>query len=909
MLTKRTPGAPLSEAELQQRRDAARSRWEGAAVLAGGAAGGAAGAALAGEAIRQAADRAKRRGEGHAAAAVKRAEARIERQAKAAKRQSRNAGNPWPMAAYSRFAGREARLAAQEVRKLRSKLPASERKPRSRVRAALTESDAAIRLDVLTRQPVTLPSGPAYNKARRRLRELNELRAIEASGFNTRELLARFPSEQSFTLALQRAQTRFDAALPRQGWVVEPGQARGPKPLAPSVQQRWEAANARLTQASDRKLRADTLIGKPVKPDDPSWKIAGTDGRVVPQRSMGPVAERLWADAPQEADGVSWKGRRTRAWPSQDDLKAMRSQMRDGLGDRVIAFSRKEAAKGRARATEARASAAQQVRRIVGMKGRARITGAAAGVGLGALAAYLAARKLRREEAMEKADASRVVARWAKGTKWNATGLVRGLSTAPRQTHLPQGLPPASWAPAGVYRIAQPQHELKGRTRKVDLNLAVRFARRPNHPNSKRLRAHELGHMADTISPRLEQSRTFRRFADAKGEAFAARGYQPGAIARAEVPAEIGELVATRNPAVRRMWDQSLQGLPPGKRAANVSAISHARKTWQKRGLLHKAAPLAKAAPRATTDLLANRLGALFRAWTDNPAQAGDRESVAEAIEPASDLFLDAGDRIIQPPGGDSTQSAPTGPDPRYLINGAFDARNPRVEQLLERYSFDLIRNITDQSREAVRTALQLGAMTGATIPEQARLIRQSVGLSPGQVAWVSSYRKQLETLDARALGRELRDGRYDKPIRRAIETGKPLSEDQVERMVDAYHRRTLAYRATTIARTEGIRAANMGSLAQVKAMLEADPTLTVEKTWIATKDGRERSTHHKLDGQVVVGLDTPFMVQDDQGMTVTIRYPHDEMAAASETVNCRCTMGFRVVRATERRALVAEAV
>jgi hypothetical protein len=334
-----------------------------------------------------------------------------------------------------------------------------------------------------------------------------------------------------------------------------------------------------------------------------------------------------------------------------------------------------------------------------------------------------------------------------------------------------------------------------------------------------------------------------------------------------------------------------------------------------RRGMLNKfaGAELAKAAPiapKALATSLATRLAGLFNSWTENPALASEADGVADAIGPAKQAFRQGAEAILAPPRGSDTQTAPTGPDPRALIAFNFDSRNPRVERELANYSLDLIRSISDQSREAIRTALQIGALSGAGIPEQARLVRQSVGLSPGQVVWVQTFRKQLERLDPKVLDRELRDRRFDKTIQRAIEDGKPLSEVQIQSYVDAYQRRTLAYRATTIAQTEALRANNRGSVAQVKAMLETDPSLTVEKTWVSAGDDRVRDTHRQLDGQTQVGIDTPFVIREKDGSTSTIRYPHDEMAPASETVNCRCTMNWRVVpRSGARQELIAEAV
>ena len=113
-----------------------------------------------------------------------------------------------------------------------------------------------------------------------------------------------------------------------------------------------------------------------------------------------------------------------------------------------------------------------------------------------------------------------------------------------------------------------------------------------------------------------------------------------------------------------------------------------------------------------------------------------------------------------------------------------------------------------------------------------------------------------------------------------------------VHRMVDNYQARYIALRATTIARTEGVGAANNGHVEAVRGFLDQNPEFTVIKTWIATDDSRTRQDHRELDRKAVVGLDTPFRA----GSGDLILWPHDPDAPARQVVNCRCTLSTQIV-------------
>lgn len=93
--------------------------------------------------------------------------------------------------------------------------------------------------------------------------------------------------------------------------------------------------------------------------------------------------------------------------------------------------------------------------------------------------------------------------------------------------------------------------------------------------------------------------------------------------------------------------------------------------------------------------------------------------------------------------------------------------------------------------------------------------------------------------------------------------------------------------RATTIARTETIGANNAGSHAAAShnAGVLGYSDSQVQKTWLATNDSSTRETHAEADGQIVMGMSTPFQVGDSQ-----MEQPGDPDGDPEETINCRCT-------------------
>lgn len=89
-----------------------------------------------------------------------------------------------------------------------------------------------------------------------------------------------------------------------------------------------------------------------------------------------------------------------------------------------------------------------------------------------------------------------------------------------------------------------------------------------------------------------------------------------------------------------------------------------------------------------------------------------------------------------------------------------------------------------------------------------------------------------------------------------------------------------LGYQAERIVRTEVNRVHNVASFDSLKQA--QNDLLDLEKTWVATLDGRTRDSHRELHG-MTLPMHEPF----PNGLM----YPHDPSGPPEETVHCRCRL------------------
>lgn len=266
----------------------------------------------------------------------------------------------------------------------------------------------------------------------------------------------------------------------------------------------------------------------------------------------------------------------------------------------------------------------------------------------------------------------------------------------------------------------------------------------------------------------------------------------------------------------------------------------------------------------------------------------------------------------------------------------AFQRLNPHLITWLERYSLNLITDIGEGTRAAVRSALVEGMTKGVNPIQQARQIKQAVGLTEAQAKSVANYRRELETFhlkrSAKSWGlgnersklsgvevmpidpktgrpkdgieaRRLRDQRYDGQLKRAMEKRQPIPPEKIDKMVDRYQERMIQNRARTIARSESLRATNVGVHEAWRQAIEerkVDGSL-VRKRWVLAKDERTcRICNGIYKAQPKRGIPLEALFANPNGIAPLkgpIAHP-----------NCRCTTFVQLFEPSQLAEEIAKA-
>lgn len=239
------------------------------------------------------------------------------------------------------------------------------------------------------------------------------------------------------------------------------------------------------------------------------------------------------------------------------------------------------------------------------------------------------------------------------------------------------------------------------------------------------------------------------------------------------------------------------------------------------------------------------------------------------------------------------------------VIKFQFDVRNLRAEQWTRNKSSTLITEIINDQKVAIRNHLVAGLeagknprttaleLVGRRNPTTGTRDGGVIGLTSGQEGWQRKYASELASTNPAdlkaALGRGLRDKRFDGAIKKAIRTGEPIPAETQAKMRMAYRNKSLKYRADVISRNETIRAlgasqAEAYSQAIDKGIVKAD---TITRFWVTAGDERVRHTHRLIPGMNKdgVGWQEPFQTPTGPSMHA----PHDT------DIMCRCREKVRI--------------
>lgn len=219
----------------------------------------------------------------------------------------------------------------------------------------------------------------------------------------------------------------------------------------------------------------------------------------------------------------------------------------------------------------------------------------------------------------------------------------------------------------------------------------------------------------------------------------------------------------------------------------------------------------------------------------------------------------------------------------------SFDSLGDRAVRNIKAAGFKTITEIAESTKAGLRILVSEGLDKNLTLPEQARQIRQLIGLTDAQMIAVSNFRRQLET--RQLLGLTPPDERRlnaieQSMVRRHMREGH-FSQQQIDSMVETYYIRLRNMRAEAIARTESLNAVNNGQLELWEQGLDQGVfnDNTERKFWVTARDERVRRTHRAIPAMNPDGVKirsqfvTPFGLVNGPGdFNVNL-------------INCRCVL------------------
>ncbi len=228
-----------------------------------------------------------------------------------------------------------------------------------------------------------------------------------------------------------------------------------------------------------------------------------------------------------------------------------------------------------------------------------------------------------------------------------------------------------------------------------------------------------------------------------------------------------------------------------------------------------------------------------------------------------------------------------------------FDVRNPNAEAWLKNYSSQHITEIVNDQRNMIQQVISRGLAAGdnprtialdivGRVGVDGKRKGGMIGLTSSQEEWVQNYYDALKSDNpSDALTYSLRDARFDAAVQRAMENGEPLTEEQIDTMVNAYTNRALLYRAEAIARTESMAALHEAQKQSIEQAIESGAVApeSVSMTWRTMKrDKRTRQSHKEMEGQTV-----KYGEMFTTGLGNELAYPGDPNGPAEDVINCRC--------------------
>ena len=245
---------------------------------------------------------------------------------------------------------------------------------------------------------------------------------------------------------------------------------------------------------------------------------------------------------------------------------------------------------------------------------------------------------------------------------------------------------------------------------------------------------------------------------------------------------------------------------------------------------------------------------------------------------------------------------------------------NPEAVRALNEWLGDKITQITEDTRQAARTALSEGFGNGqgprqialdvvGRIGPNGRRTGGVLGLDAQSERHVATMRFALRNgfLDENGkpvfwikrdgtLGSRLskRDKRFDRSILKLLKEGNIPTSSQVDKWTGRYSDMLLKERGTRISRTETAAAVEQGRFDAFRQGMDDKgyPPQYAIKEWRHGGGGMTPRVQHVAENETEVrGLNTPFRMPDG----TLIQYPHAPDIPAKHAVNCTCSLLVRM--------------
>lgn len=282
-------------------------------------------------------------------------------------------------------------------------------------------------------------------------------------------------------------------------------------------------------------------------------------------------------------------------------------------------------------------------------------------------------------------------------------------------------------------------------------------------------------------------------------------------------------------------------------------------------------------------------------------------QGLQDEFKPVEDATLGA-----MSAGGGATQSAippRREPDGR-IVKFTFNPGNDRAVRRTRDLHVDKIREVANETREAIRRDIAEGIDAGENPITTARKVRNKIGLTRRQSQFIRRAEDELRSGDPkqlrRYLGRKLRDRRYDRSILKAIQEGTAPPESTIQKAVEGYNRKWIRHRSETIARDQSLSALSMG---QDEAMEQAKDQGVVKerelfKEWVTAGDARVREAHSSVPAMNRGGIPRSEFFNTPFGQLLRPRHQGSPGSVPANLVMCRCSLLIRVKREPNTRMI-----